>query len=222
MNITIPAQALAVIRLFAADDKDIRKYLHGVCLELGATESRLVATNGRVMAAWRLHAGVPGLEKPLGIIIPLPLIEKIKFKKGGTVDILVGDIQTDAQGSTSRAITLTYDHDVNVTGETYKGVFPNWRRVIPPGVTGEIAFFDLAYITLLHKAWVLLHGKRLAAVGMGYNGSGEISCLVPNLDCPDLLVLVMPMLTRACTPVMPAPSWAAEPLPLADDGADLV
>lgn len=39
MNITIPAQALAVIRLFAADDKDIRKYLHGVCLELGATES---------------------------------------------------------------------------------------------------------------------------------------------------------------------------------------
>lgn len=219
MNITIPAQALAVIRLFAADDKDIRKYLHGVCLELGATESRLVATNGRTMAAWRLHAGVPGLEKPLGIIIPLPLIEKLKFKKDSTVDILVGGNQTDAQGSTSRAITLTYDYDVSVTGKAYDGVFPNWRRVIPTGVTGEVAFFDLANITLLHKVWVLLHGKRPAAVGLGYNGDG---CLVPNLDCPDLLVLVMPMQTHACTPVTPAPSWAAKPLPLADDGADLV
>lgn len=71
------------------------------------------------------------------------------------------------------------------------------------------------------KVWVLLHGKRPAAVGLGYNGDGQLSCLVPNLDCPDLLALVMPMQTHACTPVLPAPVWAKESLCISEEN-DLV
>ena len=49
IKLTVRAEAIAVLKLFASD-KDVRYCLNGINLEIGAAESRLVATDGSMLA----------------------------------------------------------------------------------------------------------------------------------------------------------------------------
>ena len=226
IKLTVRAEIIAALKLFAAD-KDVRFYLNGINLEIGATESRLVATNGHSLGCFRIESEQPEVITPLGnIIIPNDLLKPIKAK--GMVEIAIGPLETkkDAKGeevpvSSARPVTLTYA-GVSMSGKTLDGIFPDWRRVIPSKVSGEAAQFDPAYIGTLAKAWSILHGgKGPHRVGLGFNGNN--GALITLAD-ENFVGVIMPMRPHAVTTPETPPSWAHDYSlqAVAEPAADLV
>jgi hypothetical protein len=218
VKITVPAEHIAVLKLFAASN-DMRYYLNGINLEIGRAESRLVATNGYMLGCFRVESEQPEVTAPLtDIIIPNDLLKSIK--PSGMVEITIGDLETKDNGKgeqvpvpNSRQITLTYA-GVLISGKTIDGVFPTWRNVIPTKVSGKAAQFDPHYIGLLSKAWAILRGNKGArCVGIGHNGGG--AALI-DLDDACFVGAIMPM--KVSAPVSP-PDWWADSLRVAADSA---
>lgn len=225
IKLTVRAEIIAALKLFAAD-KDVRFYLNGINLEIGATESRLVATNGHSLGCFRIESEQPVGDTPLGnIIIPNELLKPIKAK--GFVDITIGPLETkknekgeEVPVSSARPVTLTYA-GVSMSGKTLDGIFPDWRRVVPAKVTGEPAQFNPIYVGDLAKAYIALHGgKGLPLVGIGFNGND--GALIDLAD-ENFVGVLMPMRPNAVTAPRTPPYWWADSLHVAtDSAADLV
>ena len=224
IKLTVRAEIIAALKLFAAD-KDVRFYLNGINLEIGATESRLVATNGHYLGCFRIESEQPEVTTPLGnIIIPNDLLKPIKAK--GMVEIAIGplEIKKDAKGeevpvSSARPVTLTYA-GVSMSGKTLDGIFPDWRRVIPSKVSGEAAQFEPAYIGQLAKVSAALYGKN-KYVGIGFNGNGAA---LLDFGDENFVGVLMPLRPNAVTAPQTPPSWAHDYSlqAAADPVADLV
>lgn len=224
IKLTVRAEIIAALKLFAAD-KDVRFYLNGINLEIGATESRLVATNGYSLGCFRIESEQPEVTTPLGnIIIPNDLLKPIKAK--GMVEILIGPLETkkDAEGeevpvSSARPVTLTYA-GVSMSGKTLDGAFPDWRRVIPSKVSGEAAQFNPAYVGLLAKVAAALYGKS-KYVGIGFNGN---DAALLDFGDENFVGVLMPLRPNAVTAPRTPPSWAHDYRlqAAADPVADLV
>jgi DNA polymerase-3 subunit beta len=215
IKITVPAEYIAVLKLFTAD-RDMRRALNGINLEIGAKESRLVATNGHMLGCFRIESEQPEVNTPLGdIIIPNELLKLVKAK--GTVEITIGPLETEANGegvSVSRPVTLTHA-GMSVHGKTVNGTFPEWRKTIPTRVTGEPAQFNTAYTGDLAKAYIALHGgKGMPFVALGFNGN---AAALIDLNDANFFGILMPM--RVDAPVSP-PDWWADSLYIATDSAD--
>ncbi len=225
IKLTVRAEIIAALKLFASD-KDVRYCLNGINLEIGAAESRLVASNGHSLGCFRVESKQPEVIAPLGnIIIPNELLKSIKAK--GTVEITIGPLETkknekgeEVPVSSSRPVTLTYA-GVSVSGKTLDGIFPDWRRVIPAKVTGEPAQFNPIYIGNLAKAYIALHGgKGLPLVGIGFNGTDGALIDLADENFVGVLMPVMP--NAVATPRTP-PYWWTDSLRVAtDSAADLV
>ena len=225
IKLTVRAEIIAALKLFAAD-KDVRFYLNGINLEIGATESRLVATNGHSLGCFRVQSEQPGVVAPLSnIIIPNDLLKPIKSK--GTVEIAIGPLETkknekgeEVPVSYARPVTLTYA-GVSMSGKTLDGVFPDYRRVIPSKVTGKPAQFNPCYVGTLAKAYIALHGgKGLPLVGIGFNGKD--GALIDLAD-ENFVGVLMPMRPNAVAMPHTPPDWWADSLRIAtDSAADLV
>lgn len=209
IKITVRAEIIAVLKLFAAD-KDIRFYLNGINLEIGATESRLVATNGHILGCFRVESEQPDVDAPLtNIIIPNDLLKPIK--PTGLVEITIGELETKDNGkgeevpvSNARPVTLTYA-GLSMSGKTVDVRFPDFRRVIPSKVSGQPAQFDPRLIGTLAKAWSILHGgKGPHCVGLGFNGND--GALITLAD-ENFVGVIMPMSPRANTAPETPPSW---------------
>ena len=224
IKLTVRAEIIAALKLFAAD-KNVRSYLNGINLEIGATESRLVATNGHSLGCFRIESEQPEVTTPLGnIIIPNDLLKPIKAK--GMVEITIGELETKDNGkgeevpvSNARPVTLTYA-GLSMSGKTLDGMFPDFRRVIPSKVSGEAAQFDPAYVGQLAKVAAALYGKN-KYVGIGFNGNGAALLDFGNENGVGVL---MPLRPNAVTVPQTPPSWAHDySLRIATDPvADLV
>jgi DNA polymerase-3 subunit beta len=222
IKLTVRAEIIAVLKLFTSD-KDVRYYLNGIALEIGATESRLVATNGSMLGCIRIVSEQPEVAAPLtNIIIPNDLLKSIK--PSGMVEITIGDLETKDNGkgeqvpvSNSRPITLTYA-GVSISGKTLDGVFPDFRRVIPSKVSGQPAQFDPRFIGTLAKAWSIIHGgKGLHLVGIGFNGT---DAALIDLAYEDFTGVIMPLRSSAITAPVASPSWCTDSLRVATDSAE--
>lgn len=222
IKLTVRAEIIAVLKLFASD-KDVRYYLNGIALEIGATESRLVATNGLMLGCIRIVSEQPEVAAPLtNIIIPNDLLKSIK--PSGMVEITIGDLETKDNGkgeqvpvSNSRPITLTYA-GVSISGKTMDGVFPEFRRVIPSKVSGQPAQFDPRFTGTLAKAWSIIHGgKGPHLVGIGFNGTD--GALI-DLAYEDFTGVIMPLRSNAITAPVASPPWCTDSLRVATDSAE--
>ena len=222
IKLTVRAEIIAVLKLFASD-KDVRFYLNGIALEIGATESRLVATNGLMLGCFRIVSEQPEVAAPLtNIIIPNDLLKSIK--PSGMVEIAIGDLETKDNGkgeqvpvSNSRPITLTYA-SVSISGKTMDGTFPDFRRVIPSKVSGQPAQFDPRFTGTLAKAWSIIHGgKGPHLVGIGFNGTD--GALI-DLAYEDFTGVIMPLRSNAITAPVASPPWCTDSLRVATDSAE--
>lgn len=226
IKLTVRAEIIAVLKLFASD-KDVRYYLNGIALEIGATESRLVATNGAMLGCIRIVSEQPEVAAPLtNIIIPNDLLKSIK--PSGMVEIAIGDLETKDNGkgeevpvSNARPVTLTYA-GLSMSGKTLDGTFPDFRRVIPSKVSGQPAQFDPRFTGTLAKAWSIIHGgKGPHLVGIGFNGTD--GALI-DLAYENFVGVIMPMRPHAVTTPETPPSWAHDYSlqAVAEPAADLV
>lgn len=202
-TLILQPEILLAVKVFAAQ-KDVRHYINGVCVELGKTESRLIATDGHRQAMYRLRdgGGFEDLDQPLQVIIPNALMAGIKKK--GLVEIEIGE-PTNPEQPLVRPVTIR-QNETAVNGFSVDGRFPDWRRVIPSQVSGEVAQFNPIYLGDIGKAYLLLNPKaNYINATISHNG---YSTAMFTLDDDNFLGLIMPF--RTSEPLTRAPLWASE------------
>lgn len=213
IEIAVPARIVTCLSCFSGK-KDVRYYLNGINLEIGATESRLIAANGALLGCFRVEYAQSKIDS---IIIPNHLLSHVKGK--GRVGITVGPLEAPKKGepqSLARPLKVTCG-EVLMEGNTLDGRFPDWRRLIPSKVSGEPAQYDLALLSLLAKAYTTLHGaKNGIRVGIGYNG-GDAALV--SLNDPDFVGVLMPWRPGVTPTPRTPPDWWADSLRAATDSA---
>lgn len=213
-RITIDRKALKAVSYMMAK-KDVRYYLNGVYVEYSPLETRLIATNGHMLAVHRSDAENEGSGS---FIIPDSTVASMLRWKG-------------VSKHNATPITITVDngaHTASFHGESIvftpiDGKFPDWRRVIPTGPFNGIASqLNARYVYAMHRAGDALYDdpKRLSRVSITHNGavpdekdaSGEVlrkghgptAALVSVNGDPDFIGVIMPMVGE---PLNAPPEW---------------
>jgi DNA polymerase-3 subunit beta len=189
MKIEIRTQQFAATTLFRST-ADVRHYIEGVYLETGEYGGRLVATDGHQLAIAKIEGEFPSSS----IILPASLATAIKYTAKTpqvlTLEYEVGSAQYfpapvgREPACVVREIRLTCG-DQTIVGRELEGKFPDFRRVVPDTVSGELAQYDPQLTNRILKAAKLLGYKHFP--GIAYNGT---AAAVSVID-PGFLVLTM-------------------------------
>lgn len=181
----IPHTYIKASLLFAAKN-DTRHYLNGALFERTATEARIVATNGHAMIVMR---AVCTDATPVNVIIPRDVLEVVaRWKQPKVNPPMVGITGPDATGR----YTVSQDDNAALFTPVDRK-FPEYRRVVPKTLSGEVAQFHPEYVMAAQKACKLLVGKS-GYVTMRHNGDGAA---IADIGHADTCIVVMPMRSDA-------------------------
>ena len=180
--------------MFVSKD-ETRYYLKGVNIQFNHDHVIMCATNGHYLALMRHQLNEP-LDSPIqDTIVPVELIDRIKPSKHLDYCELYVD---------GRTVKITY------AGATYAenaidGSFPDYRRVIPASISGEVSQFDPAYIALFGKAKTLLTGIKQPLIGVSHNGlSPALINFIPDTEELSGFGVLMPVRPQDCLKAPPA------------------
>lgn len=173
MKILLPRAQLAAALLFAAN-QDIRYYLNGVRVEATPKETRLIVTDGAMLAVFRSD---PSVTDAIAFTIPRFTIESALKQKA---DFHVVDIETGR-----------YCLD-NLDFVPVDGKFPEYRRVIPRVVSGLAGSgFDIERLGLIAKAAKLV-GVKPQSIVVRQNGEHG-GALLQFLGYDNFIGVLMPL-----------------------------
>jgi len=167
--------------------KDIRYYLCCLLIESNPMESRLIATDGHTLIVNRCDAKDDNAGNFTGIIpadtVKTILSWKAPYKNAGDNIPIVITAPDDAAG----------EHRVEWCGnialfKLIDAKFPDYRRVVPDKLSGELAFYNPDYLVKVARA-ADDYGHKNSQFTLGYNG-GSGGVAVINNDC---FVVIMPM-----------------------------
>jgi DNA polymerase III subunit beta len=187
---------LKAANVVSGDDKH-RPQLEGVHVSVIAQHVEYVATDGARLIALRheLSTDSACVWPAAGVIVPSALIERIKLAKRAddTAEITV----------VNNLVTISY------RGETFAMpaidyTFPEWRRVVPDKVSGEVAHFNAQYLADFSKAAKLL-GHNIECPLIGHNGVS--AALIDFLGGRFETGFGVLMPHRECAAPSEAPSW---------------
>ncbi len=206
MNATIQLDAakLRAVSLFSAT-KDIRYYLNGVYVEASATETRVAATDGHVLAVVRSDE-VNGMAAcpEISLIVPGAVIAsalKLLEKDDKHLSLFLDDGKWTMVANGAR-----------LPFEPIDGKFPDYRRVIPTKEPeGIAAQFNPELLMRFKKAAKALGAKFSPIV---HHDIPEHSALVTIPSFPDFAGVIMPLRTDKAD--MFRPSWMANKLVTSD------
>lgn len=117
---------------FAMAQQDVRYYLNGLLLEIGAGRIRAVATDGHRLALKDIPAS-PAVVESMQIIVPRKaVIELLKVLDGndGEVKLLISDNHFQVQGANG-----------TFTSKLIDGRYPDYERVLPEN-TNKVVIAD--------------------------------------------------------------------------------
>lgn len=195
MKITIDYAIIKAL-LTAAPKKDIRFYLNGICVDASKDTVVLVATDGHMMLSFPVSADA--IEDRINgqFIIDRVDLDAIKPAKAGkhTLPLV---IEVDDKGYTISGATKAVNTLVD-------GKFPDWRRVVPQTLSGELAQFNLELLSRIDDIRKTL-GRGACDATIHHNGN---SCAQITGLHPDALMLVMPCRSNDAQGDAPIPSWA--------------
>jgi hypothetical protein len=201
VHIELSRESVQAMLLFAAN-VDIRYYLCGVKVEATAKATRLIATNGHVMAIH--HADKDNkLAEPAQLIVPRKALELLLYAspkrkpKKGRLPINLA-IEHGASGWWLR----DFEAGVRIGFDPIEGKFPDYTKAVPATISGEPCNINPTYIGLMAKV-AAAFGREGVHVGIGRNGQSN-AALVNIVGVPQFLGLIMPM--RDSAPVV-RPGW---------------
>lgn len=169
----------------AMPSSDIRYYLNGVLCQYNGTELRLVATDGHRLNAI-VHDQKDPFVEPMEFIIPEPMIKAIVKSKKSTVRIIDVEYDTD-----TKMISLSLPDGMIMRNMAVDGRFPDYARVIPKKISGEVACLDPQYVMDANDSlYDFLQKKKSEPLpkSIGYNGLKDAAVL----SVPGFIAIVMP------------------------------
>lgn len=184
VTITVNADMLRAA-LICASTEQARYYLNGVYVD---PKGYLVSTDGHRLFCGKIDLMTQGEGGGLSIapdsfegwIIPSDAIKRA------------------LAGYKQQTIDIAPDRLGDLACKPVDGSFPDWRRVVPQTLSGEIAQFNPAYIADMGKIGLLLTGKRKSDAGLTahlhHNGEGPAGVTFPY--CATAYAVLMPIRTQ--------------------------
>jgi DNA polymerase-3 subunit beta len=190
-----------------AGENDVRSYINGVLVAVVDDHTRYVASNDSIVGVFK-HAPL-GSGETGEVIVPRSIIEQCKVKGKASAIVLVDPFNRKL---TFNGVTYSWD-DV--------GKYPDYRRVVPAGVSGEKSTFDPELLMEFKKAFVELN-KAGYDIGpwapcIGSNGSEGALVRVgtdatkkyDSVYSPDFVGVIMPLIGWG-DEVITCPSWVSK------------
>lgn len=194
VKVSISPRKIAAVKLFAAKT-DVRKYLKGVYIEVGKTETRLVATDGICMAVVREPVETD-VSEPVTAVIPMELLKNVKPSDLYNIEIRIGEREKRVGPAGNEILThirpiLIKQGPALIEGKSFDSTFVDYRRVIPTEVSGEPAQFDHALLSRFGQAVKAWYKKpKTQTFLVGYNGRGPA---IVDIGDPDFCGVLMPL-----------------------------
>ena len=193
MQFLIPADTIKALLVIAAKN-DTRGYLKSVCIDVRESDAVAVATDGHKLLALPLTladdapALVPGC-----YIIRREALESVKPVLKRPITVTIDPI--------ARTATLN-NGDAATTAPLMDDKYPDWRRVVPLTVSGEVAQFNAEYVGAFGKVHKLL--GRAYSPGILHNGNAAARVVLTG----DAVGVIMPMNGQ---PHLENPAWLVTP-----------
>lgn len=170
--------------LVIAAARDIRYYLNGVMVEMTSTETRYVGCDGHRLLVLRDERDRQAPQAPGSIIIPRETIELLPRQKSKTPTVGVKLHYDDtAPASTESRLENVYFKPID-------GKFPDYRKAIPKGVSGDRGSYKPEYVLSFNKA-AQIAGTTFNLPELWMNGDGAGVVLIDGH--PEFIGLVMPL-----------------------------
>lgn len=185
MSININLKTIKAIAACAASNEEARYYLKGVLVELRPGVTRYVATDGKILVA---HEETNETSIFGNWIIPL---EEIKAWKILARDFGGAELSDNGDGF----LKIGRDNGEARIFRPVDGTFPDYMRVLPQSVDGNMAQFDGLLLARIEK---LAKEMGIGSPYLHYNGNSP--CPVSFSGCEQTLAVVMPM--RRDNPLM--------------------
>lgn len=151
--LTVPQQALKALferTQFCMAQQDVRYYLNGLCLELGADGTRAIATDGHRMAMSQMESSVSAGARQ--IIVPRKGIHEMARLLGSgdeAVEILIAP----------NHLRLQTKDGVVFTTKLIDGRFPDYTKVVPPSQSKIVELDRVAFREALGRVAILSNEK---------------------------------------------------------------
>jgi hypothetical protein len=199
MQFHIPADTIKAL-LVIAGKNDIRHYLNSVCIDVRASDAVAVATDGHKLLALPLTAtdDAPALVSGQ-YIIRREALEGVKAVLKRPILVTID--------ATARMATLENGSTV-ASSPLMDDKYPDWRRVVPLTVSGEVAQFNAEYVGAFGKVHKLLGSKYSPAIR--HNGDAAARVILPG----DAVGVLMPM--RGDPQPLDNPAWLVTPSAIAE------
>lgn len=200
-KLAINLNALKTAALFVSPD-ELRYYLNGVLIEATPGQVVYASTDGHRLFARREGVNNGGDQWTGNIIIPTAICEALKFgKRDFEGDIMPGVLSPAGEKDFLLEAPATGRQGVKFA--PIDGTFPDWRKVVPSDLSGEVAQFNGEYLASFHKAHKMLGGGGM--VKIGHNGDGPaIVDFGPTM--PDTFGVVMPFRSKKQSGIQ-VPTW---------------
>lgn len=174
----IPGKYIKAVSLFAPKN-DVRSYLNGVCFEVSDSKVILTATTGYSMCS--APVDVESGQLPGKYIVGLEYLSDADPKSN--VDITFDN----------NNVTLTKNNR-SVTAALIDGNFPDWRRVVPDKVSGEVAqLCPENIVTALKAKRILLDDNKIQGLYISHNGADPAVIVI---GVPEVIILISPFRTE--------------------------
>lgn len=206
MQVSIQTAHLKAAACFSGD-QDVRYYLNGVLAEVRPGETRLAATDGNIIGV--LRDVVTSGEQPdmPDVIIPNATI-KLALQSKSTTLVLAFD-----GGKWSLA---------GIAFTPCDGIFPDYRRVIPRGQSGEPGMYNFDYLARIAKAAKAL-GVRTSPI-IRHNGADTAQVSIYGRE-DEFVGAISPMRFTEKFTDLGMPQWGGDRRPpikaVPDYGSDL-
>ena len=194
MKFLIPADTIKALLVIAAK-KDIRRYLESVCIDVRESDAVAVGCDGHKLLALPLTladdapALVPGC-----YIIRREALESVKAVLKRPITVTIDPTARTATIDNSSAAT---------TAPLMDATYPDWRRIVPLTVSGEVAQFNAEYVGAFGKVYKLLGGKYSPSIR--HNGDSAARVVLTG----DAVGVIMPM--RGDPQPLDNPDWLVTP-----------
>lgn len=194
MQFLIPADTIKALLVIAAK-KDIRRYLDSVCIDVRETDAVAVGCDGHKLLAVALTLAddAPALVSGR-YIIRREALESVKPVLKRPIIVTIDPTARTATIDNSSAAT---------TATLMDATYPDWRKVVPLTVSGEVAQFNAEYVGAFGKVHKLLGSAY--SPGILHNGNAAARVVLTG----DAVGVIMPM--RFNPQPLDNPAWLVTP-----------